>query len=151
MPRMQPHARDRRHRHAVLLIEDHDDLRDAFVTLAEGHGLEAVACRDGQEALTRLRDGLRPCLILLDLAMPGMNGLAFRQEQLRHPDLARIPVAVISGTGRHPEKQAELLGLTRFLRKPIDIDELLQLFADHCGAAAPTCPPKNSALTSKVS
>jgi len=140
-----------KHRHAVLLIEDHDDLREAFVALADAHGLDPVACCDGREALARLEDGLRPCLILLDLAMPGMNGFAFRQEQLRHPELAKIPVAVISGTGRFPEKQAEMLGLTRFLRKPIEITELLQLFADHCDAAPVSCPPGNSPLASKVS
>ena len=139
------------HRHAVLLIEDHDDLREAFVALAETHGLEPIACCDGHEALGHLRGGLRPCLILLDLAMPGMNGLAFRQEQLRDPALADIPVAVISGTGRFPQKQAEMLGLTRFLRKPIEMTELLQLFADHCDAAPSICPPGKSPLASKVS
>ena len=139
------------HRHAVLLIEDHDDLRDAFVALATTHGLDPVACCDGREALTRLENGLRPCLILLDLGMPGMNGLAFRQEQLKNPDLADIPVAVISGTGRFAEKQAEMLGLTRFLRKPIDITELLQLFADHCGAAPQICPPEEPPFARKMS
>jgi CheY-like chemotaxis protein len=101
--------------------------------------------------LTRLENGLRPCLILLDLAMPGMNGLAFRQAQLQNPDLADIPVAVISGTGRFPEKQAEMLGLTRFLRKPIDITELLGLFADHCGAAPLICPPEEPPFARKMS
>jgi hypothetical protein len=44
-------------------------------------------------------------------------------------------VAVVSGTGRVPQKQAEMLGLAHFLRKPIEISELLQLFADHCNPA----------------
>ena len=131
---------ERGHRHSVLLIEDNADLREAFVALAAAAGLKPVACADGHEALQQLKDGLQPCLILLDLAMPGMNGLAFRQEQLKDPNLADIPVAIVSGTGRLQEKQAELLGLTRFLRKPIEIDEILQLFADHCGAAPPVCP-----------
>ena len=143
---MHPPDPDRGHRHSVLLIEDHDDLREAFMELAVAAELEPVACKDGREALARLTNGLRPCLILLDLAMPGMNGLAFRQEQLKDPDLAKIPVAVVSGTGRLVERQAEMLGLTRFLRKPIEISELLQLFAHHCGAAAPVCPPESPAF-----
>jgi CheY-like chemotaxis protein len=143
---MQHPDLERGHRHSVLLIEDHEDLRDAFVALATTAGLDPVACSDGHEALQRLRDGVRPCLILLDLGMPGMNGLDFRQEQLNDPHLADIPVAVISGTGHAVERQAEMLGLTRFLRKPIEIVELLQLFADHCGAAAPDCPPDTAAL-----
>jgi CheY-like chemotaxis protein len=134
------------HHHSVLLIEDHDDLREAFVELAAAAGLEPVACSDGRDALQQLKDGLRPCLILLDLAMPGMNGLAFRQEQLKDRELADIPVAVVSGTGRVPEEQAKMLGVTRFLRKPIEISELLQLFADHCGTAPSICPPDPAGL-----
>ena len=63
--------------------------------------------------------------------MPGMNGLAFRREQLRDPELAAIPVVVCSGTGFIPEKQTELMGIAKFLRKPTDIKDLLQLFIEY--------------------
>ena len=121
--------------HAVLVIEDSDDLREAFVALAEIADLEPVACTNARDGLEWLRHGLRPCLILLDLAMPGMNGLAFRREQLRDPELAAIPVVVCSGTSFTAEKQTELMGIARFLRKPTDIKDLLQLFIDYGHAA----------------
>jgi twitching motility two-component system response regulator PilH len=124
-------AMQERPHHAVLLIEDNDDLREAFVALAEIADLEPVACTNARDGLEWLRHGLRPCLILLDLAMPGMNGLAFRREQLQDPELAAIPVVVCSGTSFTAEKQTELMGIAKFLRKPTDIKDLLQLFVDY--------------------
>ena len=124
--------------HAVLLIEDNDDLREAFAALAEIAELEPVACTNARDGLEWLKHGLRPCLILLDLAMPGMNGLAFRREQLKDPELAAIPVVVCSGTGFIPRKQTELTGIARFLRKPTDIKDLLQLFIEYGHAAEHT-------------
>src|SRR5258705_8215224 len=100
------------HRHSVLLIEDHDDLRDAFVALSYALDLKPIAVSNGRRALELLREGLRPCLILLDLAMPDMDGLAFRREQMKDPALADLPVAVVSGAGVTVEAQARTLGLT---------------------------------------
>ena len=122
------------HRHTVMLIDDNDDLREAFVLLTATMNLDAVACSSGHAGLEALRDGLRPCLILLDLAMPDMDGFAFRREQLKDPELACLPVAVVSGVGTLLQHEAKTLGLGTFLRKPVDISELMQLFVDHCGA-----------------
>jgi len=120
------------HQHAVLFIEDHADGREAYAALASTVGLDMVAVGDGREALRRLRDGLRPCLILLDLRMPEMDGFAFRREQLADPALARIPVAVVSGGGYTVEAEARKLGLHTFLRKPVDPADVMHLFTDHC-------------------
>ena len=57
-----------------------------------------TAC-DGAEALRYLRTHPPPCLIILDLRMPGMNGWQFRDEQRSDPALANIPVIVCSGEG----------------------------------------------------
>jgi CheY-like chemotaxis protein len=122
------------HRHTVLLIDDNDDLREAFVLLTATMNLDAVALSSGHAGLESLRDGLRPCLILLDLSMPDMDGFAFRREQLKDPQLARIPTAVVSGVSSLMQTDARTLGLTTFLRKPVDVNELMQLFVDHCGA-----------------
>ena len=126
------HASD--HRHTVMLVDDNDDLREAFVLLAAAMELDAVAYGSAPHALEALRGGLRPCLILLDLAMPEMDGFAFRREQLKDPELACIPVAVVSGVGTVVQSEARSLGLTTFLRKPVDISELRQLFVHHCGS-----------------
>src|SRR6185369_14642619 len=66
----------------VLLIDDNEDVRVSMKTLLELEGYTVVAACEGEEALTFLRDGLDPCVILLDMLMPGKDGLQFRTEQL---------------------------------------------------------------------
>ena len=95
-----------KHRHTVLLVEDHADTRDAFIAVADAKGLDVVTAATGHAALWHLRDGLRPCLILLDIQMPGMDGLTFRREQLANPAFAGIPVVVVSGGGTTVETKA---------------------------------------------
>ena len=121
------------HRHAVLVVEDDYDTREAFLDLARAVGLDPIGAENGRTALRLLRDGLRPCLIVLDMAMPDMNGLEFRREQLADPALADLSVAVMSGGGWAVEADARKLGLTVFLRKPVEPEELLRAFTDHCG------------------
>jgi len=123
-------AGDPEHRHGVLLVEDDYDTREAFVTILETLGLTVVGAANGREALERLWGGLRPCLIILDIAMPEMDGYAFRRAQLADPTLTGIPVAVMSGAGWAVERDARALGLTTFLRKPIDPDQLLATLGD---------------------
>jgi len=118
-------ASDAEHRHGVLLVEDDYDTREAFTAILESIGLAVVGAANGREALEQLWGGLRPCLIILDIAMPEMDGYAFRRAQLADPTLADIPVAVVSGAGWAVEREARALGLTTFLRKPIDPDQLL--------------------------
>jgi len=120
------------HRHTVLVVEDDADTREAFIALAEMVGLGAVGAPNGAEALDRLQHGLRPCLIVLDIAMPHMDGFAFRRAQLADEELACIPVAVMSGGGWAMERDARNLGLSKFLRKPVEPEELLRLFTSHC-------------------
>jgi CheY-like chemotaxis protein len=83
------------HCHTVLVVEDDWDTREALMLLVQSEGVDAAGARNGQDALEQLRGGLRPCLIVLDLAMPVMTGYEFRQAQLADPDLASIPVALL--------------------------------------------------------
>ena len=77
-----------------------------------------------------LRDGLRPCLIVLDMAMPEMDGFEFRRQRMADPTLAELPVAVMSGGGWATDADARKLGLTLFFRKPVEPAELLRAFTD---------------------
>ena len=116
---------------SVLLIEDNDETREVIGALLQLEGYRVVTARDGDEGMTHLRRGLDPCVILLDLMMPGKNGLDFRREQLQDPSVAAIPVIVCSGHEKVKRKAAEL-GVTVFCQKPLEIEELLQLVAAHC-------------------
>lgn len=127
------HTDEMVHRHGVLLVEDDADTRDALLALLEGSGYEVTVADNGRRALAALRMGLRPCVILLDLAMPVMDGFAFRRSQLDDPDLAAIPVLVVSGGGWANETDARRLGMATFFRKPMDVDAFFAAVAESCG------------------
>jgi len=115
----------------VLVVEDYEDTRDALVTLLRICDYEVHGARDGAEALDVLRAGVRPCLILLDLTMPRMDGAEFRAAQLRDPALRNIPVALLTGLPRqHPKVQS--LASLETVQKPIDAERLLRLVQEHC-------------------
>ena len=117
---------------AILVVEDDVDVREALATLLETQGYRVVEAENGLEALGRLRDrDVDVCLILLDLFMPVMNGWDFRDEQLRDPTLAAVPVVVVTAdvTARHSGKD---LRAAEYLTKPVDFDHLLSVVARHC-------------------
>src|SRR5262249_26332507 len=106
----------------VLLVDDDPDIRETYQSLLEMYGPKVVTASDGAEALTRLRrDGRPPCVILLDLMMPGMNGYQFRAEQLRDPDLAALLLFTLTRARKLDPARRGLEVST----KPIDLDTLL--------------------------
>jgi CheY-like chemotaxis protein len=106
-----------------LIIEDDPDQRDAVAVALESEGYSVVHASTGLEALDLLQHGTRPCLILLDLMMPEMDGVQFRGEQLKSDELARIPVIVMSAFGQ--ATRAKYLRVAEYLRKPVELDRLL--------------------------
>ena len=104
----------------VMVVEDDVDIRRGVVDALELEGYEVVEAGDGREALRKLRELARPAAIVLDLMMPGMNGWQFRDEQQRDPELARIPVIVVSA--RMPD---DSMPATTYVAKPFGVDTLL--------------------------
>ena len=119
------------HRHTVLVVDDDRDTREALATYLRGEGCLVVEAADGEQALSWLSRGIDPCLVLLDLLMPGVDGWRFRAIQRDNPGVAGIPVAVISGAAAEPE-----VGPGRFaqayLPKPIDFEQLLGVVSAWC-------------------
>jgi CheY-like chemotaxis protein len=116
----------------VLLVEDDRYIREAVTELLEVEGYRVETAVDGRSGLDKLREGNRPpALILLDLMMPGMDGYEFRRIQIADPQLRQIPVVVMSADGRVDEKSSEL-GVEGYLRKPIDIEPVIQTVARYC-------------------
>ena len=103
----------------VLIIDDDRDIREALGELLAEEGFVIEAAWNGAEALKRLEAGFRPNLIILDLMMPVMDGLAFRAAQKRSPELARIPVIGVTAA-------ATIDADFECLRKPVRFDALVK-------------------------
>ena len=117
---------------SILLVDDDLNIRMVLAEILEDEGYNVASAANGLEALRYLRQQQElPCLILLDLMMPGMNGWDFRQEQQQDPQIAGIPVVVISADSSLPQKAASL-AVTAYLQKPIDLDRLLATVSQHC-------------------
>ncbi len=123
-------------RRVVLLIDERTDSREAVSHLLELEGYAVVCAPGSGEALRMLRLGLRPCVILLDLIVPG-DGLSFRVQQISDPELASIPVIGGSTIGRTQDHIEPRYRVRHLMLKPFDFDRLLALIADVCAAAEP--------------
>jgi len=120
----------------VLVVDDDAEIRESLVEVLEERGYHAVAAANGQQALATLHGGTRPAVILLDMMMPVMDGPTFRACLRREPELAAIPVVVISAH-QDVEENARRLGATAALSKPISFRELLEMMKRFCTGAPP--------------
>lgn len=119
-------------RRQILIVEDDADLREALTQVLRDEGYEVLGAAHGGETMDCLRGGRRPCVILLDLSMPVMNGWQFRAAQRDDPELSRIPVIVLSA-GQDLGAQMPVLGLREYIPKPIQLTSLLQSVSRVCG------------------
>jgi CheY-like chemotaxis protein len=117
----------------VLIIEDDEDLAPVLSEALSEKGYRVEVARNGEEGLAAAHRE-RPDLILLDLMMPVIAGWQFREAQLKVPELASIPVVLITADGRALEKAKEL-GTAGHLPKPIS---LLRLQAEIARVLSPS-------------
>ena len=122
---------DHQDRFPVLVVDDDFDVRDAIADVLETEGIPAAFASDGVEALQWLRDNPSPCLILLDWMMPRCDGATFRERQKSDPELAHIPVVLLTADARIDEKM-RALDVNGFLRKPVDLDRLSSVIRHYC-------------------
>jgi PAS domain S-box-containing protein len=113
----------------VMIVEDDDDSREALAAVVERLGFETALARNGAEALHTLDSKISPCLILLDMDMPVMDGWAFLEERDKRAALRCIPVVIVTG---NPVNMPEPV-----MAKPISADKLAE--------ALRTIPPVKSA------
>jgi CheY-like chemotaxis protein len=120
------------HDRLVMIIEDDPDVREAVAEALDDLGYPSLSAANGKEGIDRLTASpKRPCVILLDLMMPIMDGRQFRAAQLEDSALSSIPVLVLSAQTDAP-KAAEELHAAGCLRKPVDLPMLLKLVQFHC-------------------
>jgi CheY-like chemotaxis protein len=118
----------------VLIVDDDADIRAALKELLESEGYDVVEAVNGLAALRRLRMGLRPCVILLDLMMPVMDGWDFRAQQLQDPEIKDLPVVMVTATGFSAESVRAQFGGIEFVPKPPPPDKLVAAIARLCQA-----------------
>jgi CheY-like chemotaxis protein len=117
--------------HVVMVVEDDPDTRDALCEALTLYGYDAVSAPNGEQALRLLRASARPCLILLDMMMPVMDGWEFRTLQRTDEQIAMIPVACLTAD-RTARDRASDAGFIAFLPKPVELEEILSLIREHC-------------------
>jgi len=116
----------------VMIVEDDRDVRDSVREALEDHGYQTVGASQGKEALELLRSSAaRPCIILLDMMMPVMDGWAFRKAQMADPALSSIPVIVLTAHSSASDTARDM-GAVGFLRKPLTLQELLTAVKQEC-------------------
>lgn len=125
-------------RPSILVVEDEEMIRDSLIEFLDEQGYDVHGAVDGRDALAKLQTAdPSPCLILLDLMMPVMDGRAFREEQMRDPALRDIPVVVLSAY-RDVAGSAQELAAAGYLEKPLHLRDLLQIIRQHCPPSAST-------------
>lgn len=113
----------------IFVVEDDRHVSSTICDVLEIQGYLVSHARTGKEAIEKL-NGLKvkPCVILLDLMMPDMNGWQFLDFQRAHPDLNEIPVVVCSA---HRDS-AKAMRPTAILDKPVQLDALLKTVQEFC-------------------
>jgi CheY-like chemotaxis protein len=119
----------------ILIVEDERDIRDTLKEILELEGFEATAAQNGREALQLLEEIARPCLILLDLMMPVMDGWQFLEviERERAHVLATIPIVVVSAAADVSSIQQHYG--CKAIKKPVNISTLVDLAHEYCTPA----------------
>jgi two-component system response regulator MprA len=115
------------HHHAILVVEDDYSMRNAVAEFLSIEGFDVVEAADGVEALEQI-DRSRPCLVVLDLMLPGLGG----------PDVAytlrergeETPVVVLSAA-RDADQLAREIDAVACLRKPFQVEDLLTTIRDY--------------------
>ncbi|HZP44826.1 MAG TPA: response regulator [Candidatus Binataceae bacterium] len=114
----------------VMVIEDEPATRTFMAELLRLEGFKVIACENGAEALQYLVQSLHlPCLIIMDMRMPVMDGPTFRAAMLADARLAEVPVVVV--TAYEPAAAARLAA-RRVFRKPVDVVALLATVKEFC-------------------
>ena len=123
---------------SILIVDDDSDVRAALSELLEAEGFSVEGVPDGREALVRLRtEKVHPAVILLDLMMPGMDGWDFRTEQMRDPELAAVPVVIVSASGFSRESIQTQFRPAAFVEKPIERTALLGVLRELVDSGPP--------------
>lgn len=118
-----------RRKKKILVVDDDHSLREVLRLLLENDGFDVTCAGNGREALGRLRaESPQPCLILLDVMMPVMDGHQFLAERKRDPEIAQIPTVVLTASD-HATVNDDTVEV---LPKPFEIRTLFKVIDQLC-------------------
>jgi CheY-like chemotaxis protein len=124
-----------RNRKPILLVED--DKIDAMTVKRAMSDLkiinEVTHAWNGLEALEYLKnpETVKPCIILLDLNMPKMNGIEFLQKMKADPDLKKIPVVILTTSNAERDKaETFTIGVAGYMIKPVDYKQFVDVIKE---------------------
>ena len=121
-------AKAGRYTTVIVVVDDDVDLREVICDALAADGYTVTPARNGAEALSTLRQANDVCLVLLDLMMPVMSGYEFLKVRSSDPQLAKIPVVVMSARWEGSDET----GVVEFLRKPPGLAVILETVARYC-------------------
>lgn len=113
----------------ILIVDDTQEILELLQDILESEGFQVTSTEDGAEALTLLKNGLQPDLILLDIMMPNMSGYELCAQIRRESDM---PILFLSAKGKAVDKVVGLeIGADDYITKPFDAEELLARVRAH--------------------
>jgi len=107
----------------ILIVEDYEDVRRMMKIYLTRSGYQVIEARDGYEAVEKAIEA-RPDMILMDIAMPILDGIDAVQAIRQHADLAEIPIVALSAYGDFYRERAYRVGCNDVLQKPVNLDLL---------------------------
>jgi DNA-binding response OmpR family regulator len=119
------------HGETIMVVDDAPDTVRLIQFLMEREGYKVVTASNGEDAL-RLARSERPDLVILDVMMPGMDGLEMCQRLRERPETADVPIIMLSALTQAPDKVKGLrAGADDYVAKPVDRDEIVARVAVH--------------------
>lgn len=116
----------------VLIVEDYNDTRTMMRFLLQRLGFEVYEATDGQEAIDQARR-YPPDLILMDISLPVIDGLAATQIIRKFEGFANIPIIAVTAYGESYYRQAIEAGCDDLINKPLDFDKLEPFLNQYLG------------------
>jgi CheY-like chemotaxis protein len=126
----------------LLVVEDVPDTLQMLDVALTFKGYRVVTARDGQQALKAIQKE-RPALIIADILMPRMDGFSLAHRLRVNHETRNIPIVFLSATYVTPEDKqfAAAIGVTRFIEKPVAIEDLVQAISELLSHALPDSKP----------
>lgn len=116
----------------ILLVEDHPDIRKMMSIYLKMHEYDVVEAADGYEAVEKAL-AHKPDAVLMDMAMPVLDGLDATRAIRQNEELAGVPILCVTAYGDFYSERARIAGCDEVIQKPIDFSNLDALLQRHIG------------------